>query len=345
MYRGKVQMANDEQQPRVMNARNGPSVRLMILATVAGAVALWLLLWFTYSLDRPEIGAFIGASMNVLLVLPPLLSYYLIMAFTSGRMPLIGQLVCVLFAGGAWMVVQRQLIYPAFGVPPEYGENVTNFIFIGTFGVCTWLAQQSFAYRARLAEAQKLQEQAELGMLEAQLAPHTLFNMTNRVYAVLLDDPQKAAPLFLSMTNMLRHLVERTRKKWVALEEELAFMQDYAAIQRAHDEETTQIQFAVEGDIHVPVPPMLLATLFENAVKHGRSNAGDLWVNVQLTVGDDHLVFQMENSNPNDEPSQPGMGMGLENVERRLELLFPKQYVLTWESRENSFHTHLEIRL
>lgn len=122
-------------------------------------------------------------------------------------------------------------------------------------------------------------------------------------------------------------------------------MEDYAALLRAHDLENTRIQFQVDGDVNIPAPPMLLATLFENAVKHGRASTGELWIEVSVTVGDDHLTFQMENSHPHNQPSQPGLGLGLDNVRRRLELLFPGRHRLTWNALEDRFQTLLEIHL
>lgn len=218
--------------------------------------------------------------LTVLLVIPPLASYYAAMEMMRDRLALPLQISCVFVLALVWLLLQRFVLYPLAGLSISIGESMANFILLPTFGIASWLAVRSFFYRRRLADALELQAQTELRLLESQLAPHTLFNMLNTVYSVLLTDHEKAVPLFLSMSEALRHVVDRTRKPWIPLHEEMDFIENYAALERARSPDLVSIAIRAEGDLGVPVPPMLLATLFDNAVTHGRFPDGALEIDV-----------------------------------------------------------------
>lgn len=321
------------------------NIPLGISIWVLGSFAFWLLLFFTYTIDRPYWTAFVGSSMNILLVIPPLTSYYLYLELCRNRLGLKWRVLGLIGMSLLWLIIQRQLIYPAFGLKPEYGENLSNFVFLTTFASFLWLGVRGFKDRARLQEALQLQQSAELRLQDSQLTPHTLFNMSNIVYAVLLRTPHQAAPLFLAMNQMLRYLVEQSPKHWTPAHAELAFMENYAMLERARDSEKVDISFDCQGDLAAPVPPMLLATLFENAVKHGRFPDGHLTIKVVLKIDDEQLSFAISNRVPCAEAPSKGLGIGLKAAKRRLQLLYPNQNTLqTW--RENQwFHAHLEVRL
>jgi LytS/YehU family sensor histidine kinase len=321
-----MQDADDERQIGVTNIW-----KWIAAAGLAAAILLWVVLFAAYRPDRGD--AIAVASMTVLLVIPPLASYYTLMELTKNRLSLTWQVVAVFTVGLIWVPIQRGIISPTFTIELSLGESVTNLILLPVFGIASWLGVSSFFYRQRLGKVLELQKQNELRLLEAQLAPHMLFNMLNTVYAVLLTDHEKAIPLFLSMSQALRHIVDRTRKRWIPLQEELDFIENYAVLERARNPERVVITIDADGDLDVPVPPMLLTTLFENAVKHGRFPDGTIEIRVHVRVTEARMDFEVANRFPVPGNAGKNMGIGHSNVKNRLDLIYPQR---------NAFHTYAE---
>jgi hypothetical protein len=295
------------------------------LAAAGLSLLLWIALFAAYRIDRPDAASV--ALVTVLLVAPPLLSYLAVMQVTREGV-LWRRLAWVYGVALAWLVVQRYGVYPLLGYPASVGESLANFILLPAFGIAAWLGAASFLYRRRLDRALALQKDTELKLLQAQLAPHMLFNMLNTVYAALLTDRDKAIDLFLAMSEALRHLTGGADRTWVPLHEEIAFIEHYSALERARHP-ATRIAIETEGDMDAPVPPMLLATLFENAVKHGRLDDGGLDIRVSIRADDERMELAVINlSSPRPPAADHRAGLGLANVRSRLALLYPGQAAL-----------------
>ncbi len=320
--------------------------RTWVQISIGGFItlAIWTILFLSYRLDRPSQGAFIGASMNVLLVVPPLLSYYAVMAWFRRYGLLWLQIVAVYGVAIAWLMVQRTLIYPIFGLQAELGENLGNFIILPAFGIATWMGVHSLRLRRQLAEARQLEELSQLRLLEAQLAPHWLFNQFNTVYATMLEEPEKAPPLLLAMTQLMRHLVEQTRRDHVPVQRELDFMQNMALLERARHLDKADIQIEALGDLDAPVPPMLFATLFENAIKHGQLEEGGYQVRVQLHSEEQHISCEISNRFTPGVTNKSSLGVGLENVRRRLAMLYPDSHEFATSVAEDIYQAKLILR-
>ncbi|GAA0706596.1 hypothetical protein GCM10009105_04770 [Dokdonella soli] len=331
-----MQTGNDEHPFDVTN----DGTALAAIGLVA-ALVLWAVLFSAYRFDRADAVAVSAAT--VLLVVPPLVSYYWLMELTKSRLSLAPRILATYGLALVWLALQRAVIYPAFGFVPSMGESVTNFALIPLFGVASWFAVRGFLYRKRLARALELQAQTELRLLDAQLAPHALFNMLNTVYSVLLTDHEKAIPLFLAMSEALRHVIDRTRKRWIPLHDELDFIDHYAVLERARNPERVAITIKTNGDLDVPVPPMLLATLFENAVKHGRFPDGTLEINISVSVAETQMQFEVTNRFPVPEQAGRGMGIGQTNVRNRLHLLYPQKSAFRTHAEEGVYRATIDI--
>lgn len=309
------QTPGDERRFGVTNDRV-----LVVVIALGVTLALWLALFAAYRFDRSDPAAV--ATLTVLLVVPPLVTYLMLLHATRNTYALGWQIFIVYLAALSWLAVQRGLLYPAFGLRPDVGESVSNLILLPAFGIAAWFGARGLMYRRRLATAAALQAQTDLKLLDAQLAPHLLFNMLNTVYAVMLDDRERAVPLFLAMSNLLRHVVDRTRRSWIALHEEVDFVHSYAELERARQPDHAAIAIDTAGDLDVPVPPMLLATLFENAVKHGRLSDGALDIVVRVASDDEMLRIEVINRCADVSSREAGLGLGLDNLRRRLVLAY-----------------------
>ena len=333
-----MQDEDDDQRFGVTNAR----VRIAVGA-VGGGIFLWAALFAAYRPSRAD--AIEVAATTVLLTVPPLASYILVMEITKNRLALAWQITCTFAVALLWLPIQRRIIGPAFGIELSIGESVANFVLLPVFGIASWLAMRSFLYRRRLARLTELQSQTELHLLAAQLAPHTLFNMLNTIYAVLLTDPQRAIPLFVSMSEALRHVVDRTRHQWIPLHSEIEFIEHYAVLERARSPERVGIAIDSHGDLDVPVPPMLLATLFENAVKHGRFPDGSLDVTVSIQITESHLRFEVVNRFPVPGNVGHGFGVGHANIKSRLKALYPTTSEFRTAADRGSYRASISIAI
>jgi signal transduction histidine kinase len=185
-------------------------------------------------------------------------------------------------------------------------------------------------------EAERQHLAAELGMLKAQINPHFLFNTLNNIYSLASEqDPEApAATAVLQLSDLMRYLLYESAADTVPLAKEVEHLRNFlnlhllrlpgAGPERLHFEVAPELEFST-----FPVAPMLLQPLVENAFKHGDLTARPHAVELQLAVVDGQLEFTVRNRrrDPRPGPPQPG-GVGLPNLRRRLQLLYPGRYAL-----------------
>jgi hypothetical protein len=176
----------------------------------------------------------------------------------------------------------------------------------------------------RAREKQLALSNAELRALELQINPHFLFNSLNSIRGLVLDNPPLAQDLITRLANILRYNLHRDAEHTVPLDSELEAAADYLALESARYEDRLRVHYAVEPETRpMPVPPMLVQTLVENAIKHGIATipeGGDL----RLSAAIEHraLVLRVENPGRLDAP-EPGVPrLGLQNLRDRLHILY-----------------------
>jgi hypothetical protein len=176
----------------------------------------------------------------------------------------------------------------------------------------------------RYREKQLALREAELRSLESQINPHFLFNSLNSIRGLVIENPPLAQDLITRLANILRYNLHRDAGHTVPLESELEAAADYLALESARYEERLQVRFAVAPETRsVPVPPMLLQTLVENAVKHGIATlpaGGELVVGAALDDGALELRVENPGTIAPAESSRPRLG--LENIRQRLRILY-----------------------
>jgi two-component system, LytTR family, sensor kinase len=188
--------------------------------------------------------------------------------------------------------------------------------------------------RWRHEEMLRAAREAQLHMLKAQLNPHFLFNCLNSVRALIVEDPARAASMVTGLSDLLRYSLASDRHDTVTLAEELVAVDDYIRLERMRFDERlhTTRDIAPEA-LTARVPPMIVQTLVENAVKHGISNftAGGT---IALRASISGPFVEITVTNPGAfQPSDNGHGHGLLNARERLRLLYGSPALLTVESR------------
>ena len=165
-------------------------------------------------------------------------------------------------------------------------------------------------------------KETESKVLRAQMNPHFMFNALNSIRALILEDPDKAQKAVTQLSNILRSSLLADRRKTVSLSEEMRTVDDYLALEKIRYEERLQVRKNIYPEtMTVQVPPMLLQTLVENAIKHGVSKpVKGGFVAIEAKVIDTNLVIIISNTGVLE--STESEGFGLQNTAHRLELLF-----------------------
>ena len=207
------------------------------------------------------------------------------------------------------------------------------------------IARDSFTRRQQ-------EKEAELKLLKAQLNPHFLFNTLNNLYGLSVVKSDKLPGLMLKLSDLLRYSLYETKEVLVPLEKEIAYLENYIALEKIRLEDTTSISLKKEGDFSsFDIAPMLLIVFVENAFKHLGSKQNEKnMVNISLETNGDVLSFECMNSIDSKVKIESNLetgksGIGLENAKKRLQLIYPGQHELSTEKEEQSYQVTLKLML
>ena len=194
-------------------------------------------------------------------------------------------------------------------------------------------------------EERRKTAEAELTWLKHQLNPHFLFNTLNNISSLTQIDPDKAQESIGQLSDLLRYALYDSEAEKVPLASEMDFMSNYIDLMALRCNEHTTVKKALEvPQEHVQVAPLLFISLVENAFKHGVNARYDSFVNVSMGYADGKLTFKCDNSQFEKQGSDHiGSGIGLENMKRRLELLYPGKY--TYEQHEENGVYSVEVTI
>ncbi|MCO7226051.1 sensor histidine kinase [Pleionea sp. CnH1-48] len=209
------------------------------------------------------------------------------------------------------------------------------------------LAFQAQADYRDVAELEQKTLQTELKLLQQQINPHFLFNTLNNLYALSLTKSDVAPGMVLQLANLLRFVVYKGGLDKVSLADEVTYLNDYLALQKVRVD--NKCEFTIDLPSEPPgfyLSPLLLIVFLENAFKHGIEPSNQkCWLNVSLTFVEGKLLFICENSLPKQKKAQPEPGIGLDNVRRRLELIYKNQHELDILVSQESYRVTLTLDL
>jgi len=206
------------------------------------------------------------------------------------------------------------------------------------------ISLQDIELRMKEVERQKIE--AELGALKAQVNPHFFFNTLNSLYSLSLDKSDKAPELILKLSDLMRYVIYETREDEVSIEKQLEFVKSYIYLERLRFGENLQIDLEIKGEhLHNRVAPLIFIAFIENAFKHGSKSmdtAPFIRIGFDLT-SENRILFTMENSKEPANPQKSPAGIGLANVKKQLELLYPGRYTLSISDSESKYLVNLMI--
>ena len=222
------------------------------------------------------------------------------------------------------------------------------FLIIGA-SLASRMSQKWFEDDSKFQELQAQQSEAELQQLKSQINPHFLFNTLNNIYSLVSIDPQKAQKAIHKLSNLLRYSLYDNSEQVVPLNKELNFAKNYIELMKLRLSGNVQLSIDIdEGNSEDKIAPMIFVTIIENAFKHGISNTGSCFISIEIRVQPKTKVScRVENScYPNETENRSGSGIGLHNIIRRLEILYPDKHIFkAGVTDQNTFLAYIEIDL
>lgn len=183
----------------------------------------------------------------------------------------------------------------------------------------------------------------ELRFLKMQIHPHFLFNSLNTIYGFALEKKEEAPEMILKLSNLLDYILYQIEKPQVLLMDEVNHLLDYVSLEKMRFHDTLEVETTIDVSSNtIQIPPMLLIPFVENAFKHGDIINGNLNVAIHIKTEEDVLFFRIENTSIKE--NKTNKGIGLENIEKRLEMLFANSYSLETNQTANYFKVKLIIR-
>ena len=188
---------------------------------------------------------------------------------------------------------------------------------------------------------------AELQLLRAQVHPHFLFNTLNNIYSFILSDAPKAQSHVKKLEKMLRYMITECDQPFVPLSKEINMINDYVALEKVRYGSRLDMEIEITGDYkNKMIAPLLMIPFVENSFKHGASiMRGQQWINLTIEIKENKLEFNLSNSKPSQQKSTKNRGIGLANVKKRMQLLYPEKHLLEINSTENVYEVHLVLTL
>lgn len=209
--------------------------------------------------------------------------------------------------------------------------------------------QQASQYLQRTAQQlEKEKLEAELKLLKSQINPHFLFNTLNNLYALTLQNSHRAPEMVYKLSQLMNYMLYDSNLPDVALQKEIQYIQNYIALEKVRYDSLDVSLYVYDVPDSICIAPLLMLPFVENAFKHGVSNQlSDGWIRIDILMQEETLVLKVENSkNIMHTPEQkPVSGIGLLNVRKRLELIYPDRYSLQLLDEEETYLAILKITL
>lgn len=261
--------------------------------------------------------------------------------------------ICVLLI--KWVAMQAPMINqrPEFNLKAMFGENVMlhliiSSVFLAFYYFIDIYDQQKEVQRLEHYKTRKIA--LESSFLKSQINPHFLFNTLNNIYALSLKKSTETPVIIERLESLLHYMLYECKADLVPLENEFTFTNSYIALEKLrHKADQCTITVNINGDPsgHL-VAPLLLINFLENAFKHGtKTSFGKSWIDMDILISKKDFQFKLKNSKPINIVSQPITeyrgGIGLKNVKRRLEILYPRRHKLTIHNAKDHFEVDLII--
>lgn len=325
-------------------------------------VWLFFVYFFSYNFDNtPYVLAFSTVLLPITAVSTYLVAYYLIPKFLFTKKLLWFGIYIVFTLLFTTFCTLLAIILSVGYIPGLHMDDLPpmsrNYVFILILVylivalvsiVSLWkhsleTATHNSKLQQKILETQFRLKIQELDYLKRQIHPHFLFNTLNTIYGFALRRSKETSDIILKLSNLLDYILYQVKKPRVSLQDEVKHIQQYIDLEKIRFQDTLKVSFITEVENEqLQVAPMLLLPFVENAFKHGFLINDFLTVRILISASDHSLHFHIKNT-CNIKASKSGIG--LENIKKRLELLYPESHILQLKPEENSFTVDLSLSL
>jgi len=233
-----------------------------------------------------------------------------------------------------------------FLTTPNYGPGDRgNFSNVVLLSFTAFVALWGYEQWRWLKTLKSDKVNAELALLKSQINPHFFFNTLNNLYGLVVENSDQAPKVVLKLSDMMRYTIYEGKKEHVSLMDEIKYLETYIELHKIRYQKKVEIQFTHKVDGTIQVAPLLFIILLENAFKHGvekvRENA---FIHLSLKSEGKHVSFIIENNFKKSKAAE-SVGIGLDNLKRRLEYLYPDRHELILDQSESIFKARLNLIL
>ncbi|HVS91232.1 MAG TPA: histidine kinase [Mucilaginibacter sp.] len=223
-----------------------------------------------------------------------------------------------------------------------------NFIIAGILNyMLSFVFRIAIAYFTLKQQAEEIllqKSQAELNLLKSQVQPHFLFNTLNNIYYEAYREAPRTAGLIERLSDIMRYFVDESPKDEVSMQTEVSFIENYIALEKIRIRHKIEMNFVKDYNAEARIPPMLLMTFVENIFKHGIDKSSkENKVDISLIQQEGYLLFQTCNSLPDQASKDETHGFGIENLRRRLAMLYGSKFELNIEKNGKTFTAFLKV--
>ena len=229
-----------------------------------------------------------------------------------------------------------------------FAGNLMLYLLVVGVGVAIRMTSGWYRAEAARQELEHSRTQAELQNLKSQLNPHFLFNTLNNIYSLIQLDTERAQQAVHDLSRMLRYVLYESSRPEVPLAAEIRFLSDYIELMRIRQPRHVQVFVTLpDAPSQRPIAPLLFISLVENAFKHGVDNDRPSCVSIDIHETDEQLVCRIRNSYfpKSADSDRSGSGIGLSNLTRRLEMIYPGRYIFEYGQNGDSYTARLCIKL
>ncbi|MCH7413227.1 histidine kinase [Belliella sp. R4-6] len=247
-----------------------------------------------------------------------------------------------------WLGVMPEEIFKADFMQVIMFFSISNFFTVGALLVLAIFSHNKRQQR-KVEAMEKERLETELQYLKAQVNPHFLFNTINSIYVLIKIDPEKASDTLIKLSNLLRSQLYEFTEDRIDIAKELDYLENYLALEKIRKGERLDLKFEKEGNLSgFKIAPLMLIPFLENCFKH-LSTYTDRPNIVQINIKRNGKLLEATFFNTCEDKNvlkeQEVGGIGLNNIKRRLELVYPKQHELNIRHDQEGYFVHLKIKL
>lgn len=223
--------------------------------------------------------------------------------------------------------------------------NTVLFLLIFTVGTCISVIQRWLQTEQTRKETENEKLNTELSFLKSQVNPHFFFNTLNNIYSLAVVRSEKTAPAVMKLSAIMRYILTETQRDIVPLSNEVDFIHNFIDLQKVRLTDKVELSFSTEGATdELLIAPLLFIPFVENAFKYGVSTKAASNINIEIRTEGTKVFFKSVNYIvPSENNLMENTGIGINNVKRRLELMYPGKHKVTTSEKDNYYTVHLEI--